>query len=224
MIDDYMIDFSDIDYSDILVMLDNGHGSNTPGKCSVDKKLKEYKYCRETVAGIAAKLKVLGIPYCLVTPEEYDVPLATRVNRINKEYARCKAKGIKCLMISVHNNAAGNGKVWMTGTGWECWTTVGQNNSDKLATCLYEAAKEEKGMNGKSVILRTDKKDGDPDKEKNWYIIKNANCVSVLTENFFMDNKKECEWLLSDIGRTTVINIHVNGILKYIKQLKSKAA
>ena len=66
MIDDYMIDFSDIDfsdidYSDILVMLDNGHGSNTPGKCSVDKKLREYKYCRETVAGIAAKLKVLGI-------------------------------------------------------------------------------------------------------------------------------------------------------------------
>ena len=73
------------DYSKIMVMLDNGHGSNTPGKRSVDGKLREYKYCREIVAGIAAKLKALKIPYCLVTPEETDIPLATRVNRINKE-------------------------------------------------------------------------------------------------------------------------------------------
>lgn len=32
-----------------LICLDNGHGINTPGKCSPDKKLKEYSYAREIV-------------------------------------------------------------------------------------------------------------------------------------------------------------------------------
>jgi N-acetylmuramoyl-L-alanine amidase len=44
-------------------------------------------------------------------------------------------------MLSVHVNAAGNGS-WMNATGWSAWTTKGQNNSDKLADCLYDAAEE----------------------------------------------------------------------------------
>nr|DAD59382.1 MAG TPA: N-acetylmuramoyl-L-alanine amidase [Bacteriophage sp.] len=28
--------------SNYIICLDNGHGVNTPGKCSPDKKLKEY--------------------------------------------------------------------------------------------------------------------------------------------------------------------------------------
>jgi N-acetylmuramoyl-L-alanine amidase len=35
--------------NDALVIFDNGHGSNTPGKCSPDKKLLEYKWTREIV-------------------------------------------------------------------------------------------------------------------------------------------------------------------------------
>ena len=30
----------------MVVLIDNGHGSNTAGKCSPDKSLLEYKYAR----------------------------------------------------------------------------------------------------------------------------------------------------------------------------------
>ena len=30
----------------LTVILDNGHGANTPGKCSPDKSLLEYKWAR----------------------------------------------------------------------------------------------------------------------------------------------------------------------------------
>nr|DAT77575.1 MAG TPA: MurNAc-LAA [Caudoviricetes sp.] len=36
----------------MLVILDNGHGVNTPGKSSPDGRLREYKYTREIVARI----------------------------------------------------------------------------------------------------------------------------------------------------------------------------
>jgi len=36
----------------MLVLLDNGHGIDTPGKCSPDKRLKEYAYTREIVKEI----------------------------------------------------------------------------------------------------------------------------------------------------------------------------
>ncbi len=206
------------DLSKYEILIDNGHGSNTPGKCSVDKKLREYAYCREIAKRLATELDKIGIKYKIITPEERDISLSTRVNRINKEYAAAKKLGLKCLMISIHNNAAGNGKTWTNATGWEVWTTVGQNNSDKFATCLAEAAQEICKPLG--LPVRKDTKDGDPDKEKNWYIIKNSNCISVLTENFFMDNKKECEWLLSENGKQTVTNIHLYGIVKYIMKYK----
>ena len=32
---------------DIIIIIDNGHGINTPGKCSPDKSLLEWKYTRE---------------------------------------------------------------------------------------------------------------------------------------------------------------------------------
>jgi N-acetylmuramoyl-L-alanine amidase len=60
--------------------------------------------------------------------------------------------------------------------------------------------------------------DGDRDYESNFYVIKNSNCISVLTENFFMDSKKDCEWLLSDEGKKAITTIHVEGIKKYIEK------
>jgi N-acetylmuramoyl-L-alanine amidase len=97
-------------------------------------------------------------------------------------------------MLSVHVNAAGNGD-WYNATGWSAWTTKGQNNSDKLADCLYEAAEEILKPLGKK--LRYDMTDGDKDFESNFYVIKRVNCVACLTENFFMDNMNDVDWLLS---------------------------
>ena len=202
-----------IDYAKIEVCLDNGHGSNTFGKMSPDGRLREYAWCREQVSLIAKGLKQLGIKYYIVTPELYDVGLTTRANRVNKRVAENKKKRISTILISVHNNAAGNGTKWMPATGWECWTTKGKTRSDLLAECMYDAAEEM--LSGFDIKMRTDKSDGDRDKEENWTILYKSNCPCILTENLFMDNKKDCEFLLSPYGKQLIANMHVKGILNW---------
>ena len=44
------------DFSGVVVMLDNGHGEDTPGKCSPDKSIREYDYVRKVVKKIKKTL------------------------------------------------------------------------------------------------------------------------------------------------------------------------
>ena len=81
---------------------------------------------------------------------------------------------------------------------------------------MYDAAEEILVPLGKK--LRTDKSDGDRDIESNFYIIKYSNCSCTLTENFFMDNKDDVDFLLSDKGKETIVKVHIEGIKKYIEK------
>ena len=63
--------------SKLYVLLDNGHGKNTPGKFSPimpdGSRFYEWKYCREITAGIKARFENnKDIEVIMVTPEEYD--------------------------------------------------------------------------------------------------------------------------------------------------------
>ena len=51
-------------------------------------------------------------------------------------------------------------------------------------------------------------------------ICRETYCPSVLTENLFQDNLSDVEFLLSDKGREAIINLHVEGIINYIKSLE----
>ena len=182
------------------ILIDNGHGSNTPGKCSPDGRLREYSYTREIAGRVVFELCKLGIDAELVVKEEVDVPLVERCRRVN-EY-----KASEAILISIHCNAAGNG------SSWEAWTSVGQTKADKLADYLYEAAEEcLLGMK-----IRKDMADGDPDKESGFYILKHTKCPAVLTENLFQDNREDVDFLLSEEGKRTIVSLHVKGICKYL--------
>lgn len=195
-----------------VILFNPGHGWNTSGKCSPDKSLMEWEYNREICKRLRDIFKEYGWDSRLVVFEDYDISLSERAKRINNI---CDAYGSNnVLVIDVHVNAAGDGSKWENGTGWECWTTVGQTNSDKLAEELYNAAK----VYLPNTKMRTDSIDGDMDKEKNFTVIYKAKCPAVLTENLFMDNKKECEYLLSEEGKQAIVNLHVDGILKYIEK------
>ncbi len=188
------------------VLIDNGHGSNTPGKCSPDGRLREYAYTREIAERLVMELRKNGIDAERIVKEEIDVPLAERCRRAN-EY-----KPMQAILVSIHCNAAGNGSDWMSARGWEAWTSVGKTKADKLATCLYEGAEHcLPGMN-----MRKDMADGDPDKESQFYILRHTNCPAVLTENLFQDNRENVEFLLSEKGNRAIVSLHVWGIMKYL--------
>ena len=193
------------------ILIDNGHGSNTPGKRSPDGMLREYAYVREIAAEVAYKLRRQGYDAELLVPELYDVSLLDRVHRVN---VKCQTYGAdNVILVSIHCNAAGNGKDWMKGRGWEAWTSCGQTEGDKLAECLYESALE---AFAPGTQIRTDWRDGDKDKESQFTILAKTMCPAVLTENFFMDNKEDVDYLLSPEGKSAIIKCHVEGIKKYI--------
>ena len=192
------------------ILLDNGHGFDTPGKRSPDGHFREYAYNRYLAFLIRERLIALGLDAQLVVPESEDISLKERCRRVN---AICRQLGNdQVILLSIHVNAAGNGQDWLDARGWSCFTTRGKTKADALATCLYEAAKNHlPGMK-----LRTDFTDGDPDIEKDFYIIRHTSCPAVLTENLFMDNREDVAFLESEEGADAIVNLHVDGILQYL--------
>lgn len=192
-----------------LILLDNGHGNNTAGKRSPDGNLLEYQYTRDMAKSIFNTLKALGYNVELLVPETYDVPLSERVRRVNQYCNDYGASNV--VVVSVHINAAGGGTQWMTARGFSVYTSKSKTKSDELATIMCEEAE-------KSHIvfkIRKDMSDGDPDWEENFTILSKTKCAAVLSENFFMDNKDDVNFLLSQTGKNVIKNIHINSIIRY---------
>lgn len=198
----------------IIVILGTAHQKSILGKGSPDGRFKEYKYSREIVKAVSEILKDMGYKV-FIDIEDDDLNLSQSkelslrckiVNDLVKQYKNC-------IYVSIHVNAAASDGKWHTGTGWEIYTSPGKTKSDNLAKCIYESAKN----NFTNVKLRTDFSDGDPDKEANLYVLNHTSCPAVLTENLFQDNKNDVDYLLSNEGRHSIIRLHVEGILKYIK-------
>lgn len=189
------------------ILIDNGHGVDTAGKSSPDGRLREFAYARLIAIRIVDELMQRGYDSERIVPEENDISLKERCNRVNNICKKLGADNV--ILVSIHCNAAGSGQ-WMNARGWEAWTSIGETKADKLATCLYDAAKEA------GFKLRKDETDGDPDKEGHLYILKHTLCPAVLTENLFQDNREDVEYLLSETGKQTIVDLHVNGIVEYI--------
>ena len=194
------------------ILIDNGHGIQTKGKRSPDGTLLEYAYTRELARQIVATLKSRGYDAELLVPEDDDIPLSERVRRTN---AHCQALGkSNVILLSLHLNAAGDGTKWMNATGWSCYTCKGQTESDRLADSLYKAAEQIL----ENQVIRTDyARDGDPDWEENFYILRHSLCPAVLTENFFMDSLYDRDFLLNEAGKQAIVDTHIEGIIKYIE-------
>ena len=197
---------------DIVIILDAGHGSNTPGKCAPDKSLYEWKWTREIVAMLCERLYGLeNIQTVILVPEEHDVPLKERVRRVNTIVHDAKIENKEVLLISIHINAAGHG-TWNNASGWSVWVSNNASNKSKqFAQIAYREAVS-MGLKGNRVVP----------KEQYWtsnfYILKNTLCPAVLTENMFQDNKEDVEFLKSDEGKLKIVDLHLNAIKKYIEE------
>lgn len=200
--------------TDRLILIDNGHGSNTPGKRSPDGELIEAAYTREIAFRVVCELRRLGYRAELLTPEIYDVKLLERVHRVN---VKCHAFGKdNVICVSIHCNAAGNGKEWMNASGWEVWTSPGKTKSDDLADHFVKMAKR---LFEGQTIREWKKVDGERDKEAKFTILTGTLCPAVLTENFFMDNKDDVRYLLSAEGKSAIVRCHTDAIVSYIESI-----
>lgn len=198
----------------ITLLLDNGHGDPplTGGKCSPDKTILEYYWARDMVQRVARKARAAGIPVEIIVPEKIDIPLKTRTNRVN---AICHAKGgsKNCVLISVHINAAGGDGKWHDARGWCGFIAPNASaNSKRLARILWEHA-DRAGLRGNRCVPA----------ERYWVkslaMCRDTNCPAVLTENLFMDNRADAEYLKSEAGKEAIADLHIAAIKEYIKTM-----
>ena len=216
-----------------IILIDNGHGNNTPGKRSPDAVLgkysspfffREYQYTREIAKALSSALKEKGITNYLLVKEEEDIALSERTERVK---AYCRQYGTQnVILVSIHVDAAADSSEWKNARGWSVWTSPGKTESDTLATSLHNAAIEylENGEYGKTEFskkqkpIRSDLSDRDVDFEANFWILRKTPCTAVLTENLFQDNREDVDFLLSPEGKRAITALHVNGIIKYIEE------
>ena len=216
----------------MIVLIDNGHGSDTPGKCSPDQKLKEYLKSREVARKLKKALNLRFVDAQLLVPEDKDISLKERCRRVN---AACDKYGKdNVLLVSIHCNAAGDDGKWKSAGGWCVYTSPGQTKADDLAPEIWNAAHDglkdyierfpvlqaQGAYDSKQKPMRADWRDGDPDYEARFYILVHTKCPAVLTESLFQDNKADCDFLLSEEGTDAIVNLHRDGIINYIKTTK----
>ena len=158
-----------------------------------------------------AALQSQNLYASLLVPEDEDISLVERCRRVNRV---CSELGrLNVCLVSIHVNAAGRGDRWYEAEGWCCYTTPGQTQGDILANHLCQAALQ----NLPGHRMRFDYTDSDADQEAAFYILKHTACASCLTENGFMDCRRSCDFLLSDEGKDAITQLHVDGILSYVR-------
>lgn len=194
------------------IVINPGHAWNTPGKCSPDHKLKEWEWNLKTAERLLDKLKAIGVSCELARANDEKYSLTTPV-KLENLASQIHGK-THTVFVSIHVNAAGNGQ-WKNARGWSVWTTRGNTKADFLAKLLYDEAKKE----FTDLSVRADMSDGDPDYESDFYVLRKTKCPAVLIENFFMDNKDDLAFLLTDESHERCADVVVRALKVYEKSL-----
>ena len=178
--------------SKFLWIFDNGHGGiidgiyQTAGKRSPiwgnGSQLFEGEFNRSIVDRLVKLCQNANIDYVNLVDTNLDISLPKRTAKANEIYRNTNKP---CIYVSIH----ANGFTEESANGWEVYTSKGETKSDEIATVLFEKAQAEFPTHK----MRRDTKDGDPDKEANFYVLKHTAMPAILSENFFMTNEKECK-------------------------------
>lgn len=188
-----------------FVMIDNGHGCDTPGKCSPDGRYREWRWTRDVASLLEAELERRGIASELLVPEECDVALVERCRCANMLYRRYP----EAVLVSLHSNASGDGRQWGTASGWSAWVAQGASTgARRLARLLSEEAIG-RGLGGNRHTPPCGYHEG------RFYICRHTRCPAVLTENMFHDHKDDVEFLLSGKGMASVAALHADALERY---------
>ena len=191
----------------MFVILDPGHNGKVPGKCSPDRRFREYRWVRELTKIIEDKLDKLGIKHQrTTTPNEDEGPEVC----LTKRCVRANAMGGENpIFISIHVNAAGSDGKWHNAQGWSVFVSPkGSKNSKKLATLMTGEARKT------GIKVRVPKL-GQEWWEGNFTVLNKTRMPAVLVENLFQDNEKDVEYLESEEGKDVLSDIIIKGILAY---------
>jgi N-acetylmuramoyl-L-alanine amidase len=157
------------------IILDAGHGYETPGKRSPDG-FREYEFNRQAAHYCRKLLEQTGFTVMDCHSDEWDIPLSERTAMANRWKADC--------YISIHANAFGTG--WNSANGIETYVhTSRPAEAVKLAHSIQTQLVKETGLANRGV------------KAANFHVLRETRMTAILIECGFMTNKKECGLLKS---------------------------
>ena len=189
----------------MIVLIDNGHGAETPGKRSPDNSILEYAYTRRMADALVDALRRDGLTARRLVTETADIPLAERIRRANsiREPA---------ILISLHLNAAGSDGRWHDASGFSSFVAPNASERSRLLAQLLTEEAIGAGLTGNRCVP--------PDKVwvSNLAICRRTICPAVLTESLFQDNRDDVSRLLSPQGFRKLVSIHRNAILTYLNR------
>jgi N-acetylmuramoyl-L-alanine amidase len=188
----------------VKIALDDGHGMQTAGKRTpyipeLGRFVHENEFNKAVVNYLDIELKRCGFETLLVAPTDYDTPLAARTNLANSKRADA--------YISIHYDAVdakfdGEGK---DPEGHTVFVYLGQKDkgSGKLAECVLKYLNQGTPQKNRGI------------KEADFQVLRETNMIAILSENGFMDNKKEALWMVDPKFQKEVAIEHAKGICEY---------
>lgn len=184
--------------SNYLIALDDGHGMNTAGKrtpvvTEIGRSIKENEFNKAVVKYMDEHLKFIGFQTLLVAPTDADTSLSARTNLANSKNAD--------VYFSIHFDAIGN--VWGSAEGHTIFVYPGSTASQNLAECVAEFLKQGIVQKWRGI------------KEQNFQVLRETKMPAILSENGFMDNKREALLMIDKSFQMEVASEHVQGICKY---------
>lgn len=183
-----------------LVAIDPGHDLSTAGKETpfipeIGRKIKENEFNRAVANYFDIELKRCGFSTVMVAKIGEDTSLLSRVNLAN-------IKGADAY-VSIHYNAF-DGK-------------FDQYDPQGLGVHIYPGSVEGRKL-GESILkhLKTGTLQTNRGiKENNFYVLRNTKMPAILSENGFMDNKREALLMLDVNFQKEVAREHAQGICDY---------
>ena len=137
-----------------------------------------------------------------VVASEYDIALSERVKIANQYY---KTLG-NCIYVSIHSNGFSK----ESANGYSIYTSKGETKSDRIAEVFIDNMVK----HFPTHKLRKDTRDGDKDKEAQFYVLRKTRCPAILIENFFMTNYRECKLLMNEEFQNKIVDCHFKSILE----------
>lgn len=184
-----------------LVVVDPGHGGSDPGAVNELLSLRESDLNLQLAQDF---LRVsAGAPYDVRLLRESDsfLSLADRARLANEAGA--------VAFLSFHCNAAPDPGA----EGFEVWTTRGETPADRLSTLIFTEL-----LVGTMLVGREDKDDGDPDKEADFYVLRNTRAPAVLVEFGFITNDGDAEALTDPESRGEMARAVRTAVTQYLEE------
>lgn len=194
------------------VLIDNGHGLETPGKRSLDGTFREAVWAREFAILLEKKLIAEGFTAERITPEDCDVALDERVLRVNKICDENPDEDF--LLLSIHCNAAqvGYGN-WMAARGFESFVSFNSSAKSRRFASVLQANmwnagyKGNRAQNGRGFCVQ------------NLAICRDTKCPAVLAECLYMTNDADLALLRDDKHVNNMAEIFVKSIKYYRNEI-----